>query len=56
MKFKAAVMESERGWGCRVDEIKEFDTEQERDEFIARFNAQNDSTVVPDWYMYAEKV
>lgn len=56
MKFKAQLIESERGWGSRVDEVREFDTEQERDEFIAKFNAQNNEETVPDWYMYAEKI
>lgn len=54
--FKAALMEFERGWGSRVDEIREFDTEKERDDFVESFNAQNTSAIVPDWYMIAEKL
>ena len=53
--FKAAVLEFERGWGSRVDEIREFETEEARDKFIAEFNAKNADDAVPDWYMIAEK-
>lgn len=53
--FKAVLLEYERGWGSRVDEVKEFDTEEERDAFIAKFNSSNSSATVPDWYMVAEK-
>lgn len=53
--FKAALLEFERGWGSRVDEIREFETEEERDRFIAEFNAKNTADVAPDWYMIAEK-
>lgn len=54
-KFKAVLYEFERGWGSRIDEIREFNTEKERDDFITSFNAQNNLPYVPDWYMVAEK-
>lgn len=53
--FKAILLEYERGWGSRVDEVREFATEEERDEFITRFNAKNTEQSAPDWYMIAEK-
>jgi hypothetical protein len=53
--YTAVLIESERGWGQRVDEIKEFKTEKARDKFIKEFNAQNTAPSAPDWYMYAEK-
>jgi len=53
--YTAVLIESERGWGQRVDEVKEFKSEKKRDEFITKFNAKNNEPTVPDWYMYAEK-
>jgi hypothetical protein len=53
--YTAVLIESERGWGQRVDEVKEFKTEKARDKFIKEFNAQNTASSAPDWYMYAEK-
>jgi hypothetical protein len=51
---KVAIIESERGWGQRIDEVKEFPSEEEATEFVTKFNAKNNLPVVPDWYMYAE--
>jgi hypothetical protein len=53
--WKLDIIESERGYGRRVDEVKEFDTEAAAAEFQRKFNAENTPvrTVVPDWYMYA---
>lgn len=59
MSFKACIIESEKGWGAKVDEVKEFATEQERDTFVREYNAQHNPNMgkpgvrVPDWYMYA---
>lgn len=55
MKYKVFIMEYERGWGSRVDEVKEFDTEKEREEFIEKYNSYNTEKTVPDWYMVATK-
>lgn len=52
--YKVYIIESERGWGQRVDETKEFSTKAEADEFIKQYNSKNAETSVPDWYMYAE--
>lgn len=52
-KFKVALIESERGWGQKVDEIREFDTYDEAEKFIKEFKAENVEDNVPDWYMYA---
>ena len=51
--YKVEIIESERGWGQKVDEIKYFDNAQEAQEFTRSFNAQNTAAEVPDWYMYA---
>lgn len=53
MIFKVDIIESERGWGQRIDETKEFDSYDEAVAFIENFNSQNDQSEVPDWYMYA---
>jgi hypothetical protein len=55
-KTKVAIIESERGWGSKIDEVKEFDTPEEAKDFVTKFNAGNDKPEVPDWYMRAEIV
>lgn len=52
--FKVEIIESERGWGKKIDEIKEFDTKELAEEFIKKYNSQNDLPYTPDWYMYAQ--
>jgi len=57
IKFTAYIVESERGWGRRIDEVREFDTQKERDAFIREYNSHNPPAVggrAPDWYMQAE--
>jgi hypothetical protein len=53
--YTAVVWESERGWGRKVDETREFKTEGARDKFIEKFNSKNNEPVAPDWYMFAER-
>lgn len=55
-KFKAAIFEYERGWGSKLDEVKEFDTVEERDNFVREYNSKNTETTVPDWYMTAQSI
>lgn len=50
---KVEIIESERGWGQRVDEVKEFPTLAKAEAFIKKFNSANTEKTVPDWYMYA---
>lgn len=47
------IIESERGWGQKIDERRPFDTLEEANEWIKDYNAANDEPTVPDWYMYA---
>ena len=54
-KWKVTIIESEAGWGQRIDEIKEFDTGREAKDFVTEFNAENDKDKVPAWYMYAQE-
>ena len=58
-KVKVAIVESERGWGQKIDEIKKFDTKEEAEAFIKEYNKPNEDDYaktkrVPDWYMQAE--
>lgn len=56
-KIVVNIIECERGWGSRVDDVKEFriDEMQKALDFVEKFNEQNNSDTVPDWYMYAEQ-
>lgn len=54
MKTRVNIIESERGWGQKVDEVKEFDTRKEAEDFVREFNSANlTDGPVPDWYMMA---
>ena len=50
---KVHIIESEKGWGQRVEEVLEFPTLEEAEEFCKKFNAENSEPDAPDWYMYA---
>lgn len=53
--WKVQIVEYERGWGSKVDEIKHFDSEQSAKSFVRDYNLRyNTSQTVPDWYMVAE--
>ena len=53
---KVNIMESERGWGSRLDEVREFETLELAEAFAEEFNSHNTEDKVPDWYMRAEVV
>ena len=52
--YRVDIIESERGWGQRVDETLYFDNEAEAREYCRNFNARNTEAVAPDWYMRAD--
>ena len=52
--YRVDIIESERGWGSKIDETKYFDSAESAKDFVKQYNAKNDKPVVPDWYMYAE--
>lgn len=55
MSVNVEIIESERGWGQRVDEVKEFPTYEEAINFCKEYNDNyNTKNEVPDWYMYAQ--
>jgi hypothetical protein len=51
--WKVFIIESERGWGQKVEDTEEFDTYEEAVKFQLEYNAENNLSYVPDWYMYA---
>lgn len=51
--WRVTIMEYERGWGSRVDEVKYFPSEKEAKQFTEKFNSQNTAATAPDWYMVA---
>lgn len=53
---KVNIIESELGWGQKIDEVKEFDTLELAEAFVTEFNSRNTEDTVPDWYMRAEMV
>lgn len=53
--FKVVIIESERGWGQRVEDILYFMSVEKADAYVRVYNSPNNATVVPDWYMYAEE-
>lgn len=53
--WKVDIIESERGWGQKIDETKTFETREEANAFVKEFNGKNDLPYVPDWYMYARE-
>ena len=53
-RYRVDIIESERGWGQKVDDIKFFDSEDEAKAFVRDYNKDNNLPQVPDWYMYAD--
>jgi hypothetical protein len=53
MKFCVDIMEYERGWGSRRDEVKVFDSADAAYKFQEEFNSENTADAAPDWYMVA---
>jgi hypothetical protein len=51
--YKVVVIESERGWGQKVDEVLYFKTRAEASSWSAKFNSRNPPGPAPDWYMQA---
>lgn len=52
---KVYIIESEAGWGQRVDEVKEFPNAKKAEAFCRKYNRKyNPSGPTPSWYMYAK--
>ena len=55
---KVQIIESEAGWGSKVDEEKDFPTVEEARQFAKDYNNKHNppSSTTPSWYMYAHVV
>jgi hypothetical protein len=53
-KYRVRYTEYERGWGSRPDGFDDFDTHEEAEQAMLKFNAANTEKIAPDWYMIAE--
>jgi hypothetical protein len=53
--WKVRIIESERGWGQKVEEVKFFDNQKDAATFAHEFNSANIEDHVPYWYMYATR-
>ena len=51
--YRVVIIESERGWGSKVDEVKYFSDAPSAVEFCQNYNKDIMSGEVPDWYMIA---
>ena len=52
--YKVVIIESERGWGSKVDEEIYYDNEAEALAFVKSYNDKyNPPGPTPDWYMIA---
>lgn len=54
MKATVTIIESERGWGQRIDEVRQFKSMDKAWEFYKKFNAEQPKyDYVPDNYYRA---
>jgi hypothetical protein len=51
--YRVEIIESERGWGQKIDEVKYFDSEADAKFFCTNYNKDNPAGPAPDWYMQA---
>lgn len=55
--YRVDIVESERGWGQKIDESIYFDNADEAREYVYTYNlTHNPLGPVPDWYMVAQYV
>ena len=55
--YRVDMIESERGWGQKLDETLYFDNETEARQYAVDYNLKhNNKDYVPDWYIRAEYV
>jgi hypothetical protein len=52
--YRVDIIEYERGWGSKVDEVIYFDNKAEAVKYCEDFNAKNTDLLAPEWYMVAE--
>lgn len=52
--IKVIIIESESGWGQKIDEVKEFKTLKEAEDFVKKHNSVNNKDKIPGIYWRAE--
>lgn len=53
--YKVEIIESEAGWGSKVDQTLYFDDELEAIQHVKEYNSKwNNNMDVPGWYMAAQ--
>ena len=52
--FKVPVVESEKGWGRKIDDYMLCLSMEDAMAFTKEFNSQNTAKNTPDWYMQVE--
>jgi hypothetical protein len=56
-EYKVYLIESERGWGSKVDEVLLFETEELAKQWVTDYNKKyNSEPTTPDWYIVAKYV
>ena len=53
-KYQVDIIESERGFGQRLEGTKYFANKKEAEDLIEEFNKVNNEQKVPNWYMHAK--
>ncbi len=56
--YRVDIIESEAGWGSKVDESKYYETEKEGADFVKAYNDKYNPPLkkgqsTPEWYMIA---
>jgi hypothetical protein len=54
LAVKIAVIESEAGWGRKIDDWMVCLSIEDAKAFEKEFNSENTQSSAPDWYMYVE--
>lgn len=55
--YRVDIIESEAGWGSKIDESIYFDNEPEARAYVKEYNQKhNPPGPAPDWYMIAQYV
>ena len=52
--WQVNIIESERGWGQKLDETLYFKTEKSALSFVVKHNSKNILSTAPEIYWYAE--
>jgi hypothetical protein len=52
--YRVDIIESERGYGQKLEDTLYFDNDLEAKAYCKTFNASNTDAFIPDWYMVAE--